>query len=80
MYAPGQIIYDLDKEQPVKIEDNWDAGCYPKRHTHFIRPTGRFWHSIEEYVVASPHSVAEAKELLRKQAVAKDSDGSLLKG
>lgn len=78
MYGPGQIIYDLDNKEPVKLGDNWDAASYPKRHTHFIRPTGRFWNEISEYVVACPSSVAEAKRLLKENKIAPAPEESQL--
>lgn len=69
MYAPGQVIYDLDKKEPVKLVDNWDAASYPHRSTHFIKPTGRYWQEITEYTVASPRSVEEARTLLAQDRI-----------
>lgn len=62
MYGPGQIIYDLVHKTPVKMGDDvWDPKSYPRaRHTHFIRPTGRFWQNITEYVVYCPTSIRDA--------------------
>ena len=66
MYSPGEIIFDLDTKKPVRLgNDVWNTASYPKNHTHFIKPTGRFWQGLSEYMVFCPKSLIEAKKLLR---------------
>lgn len=72
MYLPGQIVYDLNKKVPFQMSgDVWALDQYPKRHTHFIRPSlkmtsqknkeGLFY---ELYEIFLPASVKEAEKLL----------------
>ena len=76
MYSSGQIIYDLDKREPVVMRNAWSAKSYPTRHTHFIAPTGRFWKEISEYRVFCPTSIEQAKRLLRENKIQPAPDES----
>lgn len=70
MYLPGQIIYDLDKKEPIKFGDDiWDTDSYPKRSTHFIQNAGNFIKEGEIYKLATPSSVEEAKKLLEMNVI-----------
>jgi len=70
MYYPGQIIFDKDKNEPVQIGDVWDLTDYPKRHTHFIRNSGKYDKDYFFYEIALPKSIEEAKDLLEKNLIA----------
>ena len=66
MYLPGQIVYDLDKKQPVQIGDDvWDVSSYPERHTHFIKGTDE----MKMYEIAFPSTIEEAQDLLGKNLI-----------
>lgn len=70
MYLPGQIVHDLDKNKPVCIGgDVWDTGTYPKRSTHYIKHSGLWNKGGDYYVLATPHSIEEATELLAKRLI-----------
>jgi hypothetical protein len=77
MYLPGQIVYDLDKKEPVCIGDDvWEIKAYPLRHTHFIKAVGTWCMRPESaggpmnhYQIALPKTVAEARELLDKNLI-----------
>lgn len=67
MYFSGQIIYDLDKKQPVQLANAWDSTGYPARSVHFV--------DTETIGVVTPRTVADAKKLLAEGKIrpAKDS-------
>jgi hypothetical protein len=69
MYNYGQVIYDLDKQEPFVINDVWNPEDYPKRHTHFIKNTGQFTKEYLFYEIALPKTVEEAKDLLAKNLI-----------
>lgn len=67
MYLPGQIIYDLSTQQPFQMSgDVWDTAAYPKRHTHFIKHSGKWNKEGDLYKVFTPKSLEEARDLLAK--------------
>ena len=40
MYIQGQIVYDLDANQPVAIRVPYDMETYPLHSTHFVHTNG----------------------------------------
>lgn len=59
MYSPGQIVWDVAGEQPVKIgNDVWDKSSYPDNFTtHFEDKDGN---------VVCPPTIEAALQLLKE--------------
>jgi hypothetical protein len=68
MYLPGQIVYDLDKHMPVRVDDVWNP---PKRTTHFIKAFVKYDGPGEQwgYELARPETIGEAILLLFKNII-----------
>lgn len=63
MYLPGQVVFDLDKKIPFKINDVWDLVTFPRRNTHFLESVNN------QYKIALPKTVQEAIRLLKHRRI-----------